>query len=282
MDSIRSIGRRPLRRFVPLALLLVCIAHSQPADATGSTLGLESYLAGATAILPDRRKAWNYNIGIRIGSAPEYMGGKDYEPVVLPLIDIDWRGRAFASTQRGLGFSFLRTNSGFRLGTRLTYDLGRDSGDAPILRGLQDIDPSFEAGLFFDNYSGPWRISADVRKGLQSSGHNGILGSLAISFGGKLNQRANLILGASVTGGNATYNDTYFGVVGSAAGLPNYSAKSGLRDGGAQINFIYLFNERVYATIDAKVNLLLGDPGKSPIVQEDLPFFVGTVVGIRF
>ena len=282
MDSIRSIGRRPLRRFVPLALLLVCIAHSQHADATGSTLGLESYLAGATAILPDRRKAWNYNIGIRIGSAPEYMGGKDYEPVVLPLIDIDWRGRAFASTQRGLGFSFLRTNSGFRLGTRLTYDLGRDSGDAPILRGLQDIDPSFEAGLFFDNYSGPWRISADVRKGLQSSGHNGILGSLAISFGGKLNQRANLILGASVTGGNATYNDTYFGVVGSAAGLPNYSAKSGLRDGGAQINFIYLFNERVYATIDAKVNLLLGDPGKSPIVQEDLPFFVGTVVGIRF
>ena len=282
MDPIRSFDRLLSRGFIALSVLVVGCAFSHPVGATGSTLGLESYLAGATAILPDRRKAWNYNIGIGIGSAPEYMGGKDYEPIVSPLIDIDWRGRAFASTQRGLGFSFFRTNSGFRMGTRITYDLGRDSGDDPILSGLMDVDPSFEAGIFFDNYSGPWRISADVRKGLQSSGHNGILGSLSVSFGGKLSQRANLIVGANITGGDATYNDRYFGVAGSGASLPNFTAKSGLRDAGAQINFIYLFNERIYATIDTKVNLLLGDPGKSPIVQEDLPFFIGTVIGIRF
>ena len=282
MNPTLLFSRLTLGHLVALALLLAGSSISHPAGATGSTLGLESYLAGATAILPDRRKAWNYNVGIGVGSAPEYMGGKDYEPVVLPLIDIDWRGRAFASTQRGLGFSFFRTNSGFRVGTRITYDLGRDSGDDPILRGLMDVDPSFEAGLFFDNYSGPWRISADLRKGLQSSGHNGILGSLSVSYGGKLSQRANLILGANITGADAIYNDRYFGVAGSSAGLSNFTLKSGLRDAGAQINFVYLFSERLYATIDTKVNLLLGDPGKSPIVQEDLPFFIGTVVGIRF
>jgi len=282
MNPFRSNDRLTMRTVGAAALLVICVLYSQPASATGSTLGLESYLAGATSILPDRRKAWNFNLGIGVSSAPEYMGGKDYEPFILPLIDIDWRGRAFASTQRGLGFSFFRTNSGFRMGTRLTYDLGRDSGDYPLLRGLRNIDPSFEAGLFFNNYSGPWRISADLRKGLQSKGHNGILGSLAVSFGGKLNQRASLILGGSVTGGNAKYNDTYFGVSGSAAGLPPFTAESGLRDAGASINFIYLFSERVYATIDVKINSFLGDSGKSPIVQEDLPFYVGTVVGIRF
>lgn len=282
MNLFRSVCRLILRGVGPFALLLFCVAQNQPAHATGSTLGLESYLAGATSILPNRRKAWNFNLGIGVGTAPEYIGGKDYEPVVLPLIDIDWRGRVFASTQRGLGFSFFRSNSGFRMGTRLTYDLGRDSGDDPFLRGLRDIDPGPEAGLFFDNYSGPWRISADVRKGLVSKGHNGILGSLSVAFGGKLNQRASLILGASVTGGDAKYNNAYFGVSGSAAGLAPFTATSGLRDAGTQINFIYLFSERVYATIDAKLNILLGDSSKSPIVQEDLPFFLGTVVGIRF
>ena len=196
-----------------------------------------------------------------MGSAPEYIGGKDYEPVVLPLIDIDWRGRAFASTQRGLGFSFFRSNSGFRMGTRLTYDLGRDSSDDPFLRGLRDIDPGPEAGLFFDNYSGPWRISADLRKGLVSKGHNGILGSLLVAFGGKLNQRASLILGASVTGGDAKYNNAYFGVTGSAAGLAPFTATSGLRDAGTQINFIYLFSERVYATATSSERQRDGVPG---------------------
>ena len=282
MNPFRAIDRLIAASVGPFLFVAACILQSPSVHATGSTMGLESYLAGATSILPDRRKAWNFNLGIGVGSAPEYIGGKDYEPVILPLIDIDWRGRAFASTQRGVAFSFFRTNGGFRLGTRLTYDLGRDSGDDPILRGLRNIDSSFEAGLFFDNYSGPWRISADVRKGLQSQGHNGILGSLAVSFGGKLNQRASLILGGSVTGGNAKYNDAYFGVAGSAAGLAPFTAKSGLRDAGASINFIYLFSERVYATIDAKINSLLGDSSKSPIVQEDLPFFIGTVVGIRF
>ena len=263
-------------------MILVFFSYVPQADAIGNTVGLESYLAGATAILPDRRKAWNFNLGIGLGTAPEYPGGKDYEAVVLPLIDIDWRGRAFASTQRGLGFSFLRTNSGFRMGTSITYDQGRDSDDDPILRGLADIDPSFEAGLFFDNYNGPWRISGNVRKGLQSDGHNGIIGSLLVSFGGKLNQKANLILGASVTGGDSSYNSSYFSVSGSTGGLPAFPAQAGLRDVGAQINFIYLFSERTYATIDARTNLYMGDPGKSPVVQEDLPFFIGTVLGIRF
>lgn len=267
---------------IALAIILLFFSCVPQADATGNTIGLESYLAGATAILPDRRKAWNFNLGIGVGTAPEYLGGKDYETVVLPLIDIDWRGRAFASTQRGLGFSFLRTNAGFRVGASITYDQGRDSGDDPILRGLADIDPSFEAGLFFENYNGPWRISGNVRKGLQSDGHNGIIGSLLASFGGRLNQNASLILGASVTGGDSSYNSSYFSVSGSTGGLAEFPAQAGLRDVGGQINFIYLFSERFYATIDAKTNLYMGDPGKSPVVQEDLPFFIGTVFGIRF
>ena len=101
MNLFRSVCRLILRGVGPFALLLFCVAQNQPAHATGSTLGLESYLAGATSILPNRRKAWNFNLGIGVGTAPEYIGGKDYEPVVLPLIDIDWRGRVFASTQRG-------------------------------------------------------------------------------------------------------------------------------------------------------------------------------------
>tara|TARA_B100000686_G_scaffold350778_1_gene447694 strand:- start:1151 stop:1942 length:792 start_codon:yes stop_codon:yes gene_type:complete len=262
-----------LHRILLASILMVflCIPRE---DATGNTIGLESYLAGATAILPDRRKAWNFNLGIGVGTAPEYLGSKDYEPVVLPLIDIDWRGRVFASTQRGLGFSFLRNNAGFRVGASLTYDQGRDSNNVN-LPGLADIDSSFEAGLFFDNYSGPWRISGNVRKGLQSDGHNGIIGSLLVSFGGKLNQNANMILSASVTGGDSSYNSSYFSI-------DAYQAQAGLRDVGGQINLIYRFSERFYATIDAKTNLYMGDPGKSPIVQEDLPYFIGTVFGIRF
>jgi outer membrane scaffolding protein for murein synthesis (MipA/OmpV family) len=260
------------------AVLLAPQAH-----ASGATYGREARLAGATAVLPNAENEWNYNFGVGFGTAPSYFGDKDYETHLSPLIDIDWRQRIFLSTQRGLGAILFR-NSSFRLGSRLTYDQGRDNGDSSFIRRLPDVDPSFEAGLFFENYSAGWRLWGDARKGLQSDGHNGILGSLGVDRAGRISERASLVAGASVTAANKRYNDAYFGVPRNTAGFvaAGFTPEAGIRDIGAHVNLIFQVTDQIYFTVDATLNLLLGDPSKSPIVREDLPFFVGTSLGVRF
>lgn len=274
--------KQPCRgAFIALAGFAVATSVSAPALASESTYGIESRLAGATAILPKRDNDWNFNVGVSAGSAPTYMGDKQYDTTALPLIDIDWRGRVFLSTQRGLGAVVFRASS-FRLGTRLTFDRGRDSADSTFIQRLPDIDPSFEGGLLFENISDSWRLTGDVRKGLQSKGHNGIIGSLGVARSGRISERANVIAGVNVTAVDTKYVDAYFGVPTGIAGLPFYSPQGGIRDVGAHVNFVYLITDQIYFTIDLTLNALLGDSGKSPIVREDLPFYFGTTVGVRF
>ncbi len=267
------------------AIALACAAALTAPDAraSGATYGREARLAGATAVLPNAENEWNYNFGVGFGTAPGYFGDKDYDTHLSPLIDIDWRQRIFLSTQRGLGAVLFRSSS-FRMGSRLTYDQGRDNGDSAFIRRLPDVDPSVEAGLFFENYSAGWRLWGDARKGLQSEGHNGLVGSLGVDRAGRISERASIVAGASVTAASKRYNDAYFGVPRNTAGfaVAGFTPEAGVRDVGAHVNLIFQVTDQIYFTVDATLNLMLGDPSKSPIVREDLPFYIGTSVGVRF
>ena len=105
MNPFRAIDRVIAASVGPFLFVAACILQSPSVHATGSTMDLESYLAGATSILPDRRKAWNFNLGIGVGSVPEYIGGKDYEPVILPLIDIAGGAAPLQAPSAGLGLA---------------------------------------------------------------------------------------------------------------------------------------------------------------------------------
>ena len=255
------------------ALLLLGTMLVRPA-AAADVEWWESYLAGATAILGGPSESpWRFNVGAGIAMAPDYPGSTEYEAVPLPLVDIEYRGSYFLSTQRGLGVVLFRTGL-FRAGTRLTYDRGREESQNVRLRGLGNIYPGIEAGGFFEYYRKNWRFAGDVRKGL-TAGHEGIIASASATLGGRFSERANLIIGGETHIADSTYLNNYF-----RSGA--FTAGSGFRDVGAFMHFVFMFSERVYGTLDTCVSLLLGDAAQSPLTVDDLQYFLGSVVGYRF
>jgi len=266
---------------VALSMALLVLSAA-PASASGSSWGYEAWLSSATAVKPEPSGEWHVNIGLGSGLAPDYLGSSDYGNTFLPLVDIDWRGAYFLSTKRGAGLSVYRKGN-LRFGPRLTYDRGRNSKVNPLLNGLTDIDSSIEAGFFVENFSGPWRFTADVRQGI-TKGHKGALANLGVAFGGRFSERASLIFGGGVTWMSADYAVAYFGVpAGRTATLrPQFTPSAGTRDFDGYANLIFNLNKSVYVTLDARVNFMRGSAEESPLTGRATQVFVGTIVGHRF
>lgn len=272
---------RETLKLVALSMALLVLLAA-PASASGSSWGYEAWLSSATSVKPEPSGDWHVNIGLGSGFAPDYLGSSDYESTFLPLVDIDWRGAYFLSTKRGAGVSVYRKGN-LRFGPRLTYDRGRNSDVNPLLNGLADIDGSIEAGLFVENFSGPWRFTADVRQGI-TKGHKGALANIGAAFGGRFSERASLIFGGGLTWMSADYAVAYFGVPAdkTATLRPQFTSDSGLRDFDGYANLIFNFNQHVYVTLDGRVNFMLGGAGESPLTGRAAQVFVGTIVGFRF
>jgi outer membrane scaffolding protein for murein synthesis (MipA/OmpV family) len=109
--------------------------------------------------------------GVRQLTAYRLQGG--------PVINIQYRDIAFASTGEGIGVNFLRGDH-YRLGAAISYDLGRRvKDDYTNLHGMGDIAPAPVAKLFGSyvlSRKFPLILRADVRQLLR--GANGTVGDV--------------------------------------------------------------------------------------------------------
>ena len=225
---------------------------------------------------------WRGVVGAGIGLAPEFIGADDLEAVGLPLIDVEWRNAYFLSTQRGAGLNLIRRPN-FKFGPRLTYDQGRDSSDSTFLRGLRDVEGSFEAGVFLTGISGNWRYAADVRQGLGEEGHDGLVGTIDIARAGQLNDKATLIVGGFTHYASKKYLESYFGVPAATASFARYTVQGGgFSDFGGYLNLVYNFTDNWFLSGMIRAALLFGDAADSPVSQSDGQYYVGTLLGYRF
>ena len=260
-----------MRLLAAVSVFFAAVLFMSPAPATAQTQDFEEWLSGAMATRLGQRGEWRVVFGAGAGLAPEFRGSDDYEGKPLPLIDIEWRGAYFASTQRGLGINIIRQRS-TRAGPRVTFDLGRDSSDASVLAGLPDVDRTVEIGIFAQHYTRAWRFEADLRKGL--NGHEGIIGSLDVALGGALAERTSLIIGANIFAADETYLQAYFGV--PAGGTVNFAAfqpKAGIRNVTGYATITFVVTDNIYFTLDARASLISGDAAKSPISLSDDQYF---------
>lgn len=265
------------------AALSCCLPlTARPAQA----IEMETALQGAVSILPGGKRDLEVNLGLGLFQRPEFLGAEDYKTSVLPLVDIEYHGRLFISTQRGAGLFLFDTGS-FRIGPRVTFDEGRDSSDYDLTRTLADIDPSAELGIYFESYLGWLRMKGDIRKGV-GGGHQGALARLDIATAIRAGARDTLFLGANITAADQTYMDAYFGVPAAraTAQLPTFSAKAGPRDVNVYASFVHSFRGGWYLSVDGGAGRLLGDAETSPIAgtldQVLTQFYLGTVIGYRF
>jgi outer membrane protein len=270
------------RLFTAAAAAFLLSATTAMAASVGVN-GFEAQLSGTTDPRVDLgNDDWRGVIGGGVGLAPEFIGADDMEAVGLPLIDVEWRNAYFFSTTRGAGLNIIRRPT-FQFGPRITYDQGRDSSDSTILRGLRDIEGSFEVGLFLNGYGGNWRYSADIRQGLGDEGHDGFVATLDLARAGQISEKATLIVGGFGHYASSKYLQAYFGVPTATANFARYTVDGGgLTDVGGYLNLVYSFTDNWFMSGILRGALLMGDAADSPVSQADGQYYFGTVLGYRF
>lgn len=263
-----------MARLTTLLVLTLLVMAGRDAGA-GSYSDWENWMSSATAVRPSvfGERRFSNNIGGGFAYGPVYLGGTAYEFKPLPLLDTEYAGRLFVSTQQGIGYNLWRSRSS-RIGPRITWDFGRDSADDAALAGTTDIDPAIEVGLFWESYIRSWRFRADVRKDF-GDGHGGMLVNGEAAVAGRWSKEISLILGARTTYMDDSYAKSYFGT-------SSFTAEAGLRDVNAFVQLVYDLPKGFYISGEGRGTYLLSASSDSPISETDNYFTGALMAGYRF
>ncbi|MBY0563269.1 MAG: MipA/OmpV family protein [Hyphomonadaceae bacterium] len=226
---------------------------------------------------------WRVTIGAGALYAPSYEGDDDYRFSALPSIEVEYDDVFFASVQNGVGYRIINTPT-LRAGpiARLKFSRDEDGSqtfavsgeDTDDLRGLGDVDASFELGGFMEFELGPVTLGAEARQAV--SGHDGFVADLSAELSNRsvvLGQNVMFSIGPRARLVSDAYSETYFGVnsaQSAASGLPVYEAGGGLHSYGIGASVIApLSQDRRWALVGiAGLDRLSGDAGESPLVQQ--------------
>jgi outer membrane protein len=208
--------------------------------------------------------------GAAVLNVPQYSGSTDRRWMLLPLLDYQWKSGWFAGTSNGVGFNG-SSNPAQQYGVRLTADIGRSENRSPALRGLGDIEPSLEAGAFFNQYlSHQTFLTSSLRYGAGRQ-RDGLQLDLGAGHSDAFAGQWRYAFGAAATFVNAGYMRSYFGVdalQAARSGYSPYQPGAGVRDLRLNGSITYRHTPRLAATLGASVSSLQGDARRSPLVRE--------------
>jgi len=225
-------------------------------------------------------EGWGLTLGAGALTAPTYEGDDSYRVSILPNIQVTYGDDFFASVQEGVGYRFINEDT-LRVGPigRLKFSRGED-GDQPFavtgedttdLRGLGEVDTTFELGGFVEYEIGGVTLGAEARKAV--SGHDGAVLDLDVSWSGRSMAFGPPLIwsfGPRVRVVDDTYATAYFGVTpaqSAAAGLPVYTAGGGVYSYGLGGTAILPLDDRWTLVAFASYEKLAGDAAESPLVQ---------------
>ena len=225
-------------------------------------------------------EGWGLTLGAGALTAPTYEGNDSYRVSILPNIQVTYGDDFFASVQEGVGYRFINEDT-LRVGPigRLKFSRGED-GDQPFavtgedttdLRGLGEVDTTFELGGFVEYEIGGVTLGAEARKAV--SGHDGAVLDLDVSWSGRSMAFGPPLIwsfGPRVRVVDDTYTTAYFGVTpaqSAAAGLPVYTAGGGVYSYGLGGTAILPLDDRWTLVAFASYEKLAGDAAESPLVQ---------------
>ncbi len=254
------------------------------------TLAAVTTLAAATPVLSqDQSRGF---IALGAGTAPEYLGSDDDQAIpfifgsyTLPNAEIRLEGTTLSAS-----FGAGRNGPGLSFGPSLTYRLGREDVENAAVAALPEIDPATELGGFVGytsagaNQNGVLNLqlafTADV-----SGTHDGFTVSPSITYSVRASDRLRLALGASVSYGDSSFNNTYFGVDAAGAvqsGLARFDIGSGFHSADVSMSASYDLSDRWSLNGRVVWTTLLGDAADCPIGSRDDGVLAGLAVGFRF
>lgn len=242
----------------------------------------------ATAQKEKEARNWDLALAFAVGTRPEYLGAAGNEMIALPFAIASYRfndkHEIFFRPGDWLGYAYHETDN-LSYGINSNYRKGRDDTDDPSLNGMDDIDPTFEAGPWI-GYKFTQQLSLKAQLHWDTlNEHNGMVGKVALNYRLPLeNKRWQSNLGTHLVYGNSNYMDRYFNVTQAQATStrPEFDSGAGFHQAGVAANVMYFFNQNWFARTDAVFNRLFGDANNSPLVKEDDQFTGFLSVGYKF
>jgi len=231
---------------------------------------------------------WTFTLSAGGIYAPEFQGSKDYEIIPFPDLKVEYKDCFFASFFDGVGYNVINEN-GWRIGPIAKYAFGRNEDDNAALRGLGDVDDTFEVGGFVEYNFDPFTAKVEIRQGV--NGHKGIVGEASADYMGSLDllgSSAIFALGPRLVFSDKDYANAFFGVTGAQSvrsGLPSYKAGSGLISYGVGGFVVAPLTDSISLNVFAGYDRLAGDAADSPLVKQrgdENQFMVGIGVSYQF
>lgn len=232
-------------------------------------------------------------LGASLTHGPVYFGQRRSEWGLKPMVALRWgwlrignsgAGGLIGEANAGGASADLLTTPDWRLRAGLRLDRGRhlSAADSQRVAELPDVRGTLRARLTLSRRLGAdasWNLSTAPDLFGRGGGTQLQLGyyrrltelDAAAGIGGQWS------LGASLSGGDERYMQSYFGVpegVSEGLRLPAYQAEGGLRDATLSLNWQRALGTDASWMLLAGVSVqqLLGPAGKSPIVERRSSF----------
>lgn len=233
---------------------------------------------------PAASKEWEFTLGLGAGFEADYEGSNDYEPMVLPIVEINWRDRVTlgsTSLADAPGLTVIPLKGEFLgeewwMGAALGYEDGRKEGDNPILRGLGDMNVGAVGALAVGYEIGPVDFALAW---LQDIG--GDRKGSRVTFGAEvdfnLTPRVEISFGPNITWASRNYMQNSFGLSDAQVArsrqqtrfnLRRHDAGAGVKDVGIEAGLTWTITQRWRFHAMAEYNHLLGDAAASPLVKD--------------
>ncbi len=213
---------------------------------------------------------------------PEYEGSSQSRVLPSATLELRYRDLAFASTAEGLGVNIWQ-GKGYRVGTSLGLDLGRDESRDNALRGLGDIDPAPELKLFGERVIFPVVLRLAARRTLGRQG--GWSGDLSAYLPVVSQDNFFVFMGPSITVSDKRAMSRSFGI-GTAQSARSqyavYTPGAGMRAASFGVSATYFLGDGWFLNSTAAAQRLLGGAADSPITREKNQYAVNALLGYRW
>lgn len=212
--------------------------------------------------------------GAAVASTPSYIGSDETRGQVLPLL-LAQQGIWFLDSARGLGYR-RQFSSGLFFGQALFVDLGRLQRKtswrpgAERLRGMGDIRGTAVLTTELGYEFAPWLSVLAEGEWALGRRERGDRARLALQGGLWNSAEHDFWYELDARFGERDYVQTYFGVSAAqsaATGFAPHAPKRGLYAYGYSLSWEYRFARPWSALLSLQGLQLVGDAGRSPIVQ---------------
>lgn len=236
------------------------------------------YALAAGALLAMGQAAAQNHIGMAVAAVPEYEGSEDYRILPIPLISYETE-HFFLSPRLGMPAAGFKWSPHERISTGVFVSarLGRDADDAPLLRGLEDLDDHAVYGGYVAWETGRFSATATHRRATKRDYGNSF--DLRLSYQVLQREHDTLTLGVGTEWADDDYMQTWFGITPeqaarSQAGLPAYATSAGIKSANASASWLHRFDGSRWSLLAVVgANALQGDARDSPLVERETAAF---------